>query len=399
MDSSRNGPSVSPGAKAVDPDPAICAILRHEPCPWDGEGGEEVSSRFVRTARLHGVLPLLDMEFRERNDLAGWPKEIQLACLKAALVHATHEMAQRAEVGRVIEALAAHGIRPLVLKGSALACSHYADPSLRPRIDTDLLIPKAGREAAYRTLGRLGYSMGRAVAGDFIPYQSSWSRTDSATIVHRLDVHWHINNYQVLAKVFGYEELAARSVPLPGLGPSARSLDPVDALLLACIHRAGHATETVHFEDIARLGSDRLIWLYDIHLLASRMSEVQFDAFARLAVARKVKAICLDALKRSQECFGTAVPPRLLQALSRAGAAEPSASLLTSGAAGRMVGDFLALDRWRDRAQWLRELAFPDAEYMRWKYQDAVLTWLPVLYLRRGVSAVARLAGGRKDER
>jgi hypothetical protein len=345
------------------------------------------------------VLSLLDVEFRERSDLAGWPKEIQLACLKAALVHATHEMAQRAEVARVIEALATDGIQPLVMKGSALACSHYANPSLRPRIDTDLLIPKAGREAAYRTLGRLGYSMGHAVTGNFIPYQSSWSRTDTAAIVHRLDVHWQINNYQVLAKVFGYEELTARSVQLPGLGPSARSLDPVDALLLACIHRAGHATETVHFEDIARPGSDRLIWLYDIHLLASRMSEAQFDAFARLAVARKVKAICLDALKRSHECFGTAVPSGLVQALSRAGAAEPSASLLTSGAFGRMVGDFLALDRWRDRAQWLRELAFPDAQYMRWKYQDAVVTWLPVLYLRRGASAVARLAGGRKDER
>ncbi len=64
-----------------------------------------------------------------------------------------------------------------------------------------------------------------------------------------------------------------------------------------------------------------------------------------------------------------------------------------------MLDDFVALERWSDRARWLRELAFPDAEYMRWKYQDAAVTWLPILYLRRAVSAIVRLAGGRRDER
>jgi hypothetical protein len=384
---------------ARDPDAAICALLRHESCTWNGARGPEAIRDFMQAAHVHGVVPLLDAQFRDREELAGWPKEIQLACLKSAVVHAAEEIAQRAEVTRVIDALVADAIQPLVLKGSALACSHYAEPSLRPRVDSDLLIPQAGREAAHRTLGRLGYSMGQAVAGEFIPYQSSWSRTDASGIVHRLDVHWRINNFQVLAKVFSYEELAARSVPLPGLGLSARSLDPVDALLLACIHRAGHATETVRFEDTARLGSDRLIWLYDIHLLAGRMSEAQFDAIATLASAKKVRAICLDALKRSHECLGTAIPPPLLQALNQAGAVELSASLLSSGAVGRMTGDFLALDRWRDRARWLRELAFPGAEYMRWKYENAAVTWLPILYLRRAVSAIVRLAAGRRDER
>jgi hypothetical protein len=53
---------------------------------------------------------------------------------------------------------------------------------------------------------------------------------------------------------------------------------------------------------------------------------------------------------------------------------------------------------WRDRARWLSELAFPDAGYMRWKYPDAAVTWLPILYLRRALSAIARMAIGRRDE-
>jgi hypothetical protein len=236
------------------------------------------------------------------------------------------------------------------------------------------------------------------VAGELISYQSSWSRTDASGNVHYLDMHWRISNSQLLARMFDYEDLVTRSMPVPGLGPSARTLDPVDALLLACVHRARHLSEITRDDGVIRRGGDRLIWLYDIHLLSGRMSDAEIEAFARNAAARKIRAVCLDGLQKCHECFGTSIPPRLLQALSEAGAAEPSARLLTSGPGGRMTDDFRALEHWRDRARWLRELAFPDAEYMRWKYPDAAVTWLPILYLRRALSAITRIATGRRDE-
>lgn len=380
------------------PEPFLCALLRHEPCAWDAAGEPEAISRFLRAVRFHGVAPLLDAEFRHRGDLAGWPKDIQVECLKSALGNAARESTLRDEASRVIEALVADGVRPLVLKGGALAYSHYADPSLRPRNDTDLLIPLGARAQADATLGRLGYARAEAVAGEFISYESLWCRTDASGTVHRIDVHWRVNNAQALAKAFDYEDLASRALPLPALGPSARALDPVDALLLACVHRAGHATEDFRDGDLVRRGSERLIWLYDIHLLAGRLSEGQCDAFGELASARRLRAICHDALQRSRECFGTAIPPRLLESLGRPGEAEPSAAMLSAGEGRRMVADFVALENWRDRARWLRELAFPAAEYMRWKYPDAGAAWLPMLYLRRGLSGIARLATARHPE-
>ena len=60
-----------------------------------------------------------------------------------------------------------------------------------------------------------------------------------------------------------------------------------------------------------------------------------------------------------------------------------------------MVGDFLALDCWSDRAVWMKELAFPSAVYMRTKYPDAADTWLPILYARRGLTGVSRLMFSR----
>lgn len=375
---------------AAGPEPLICAVLRHEPCVWDDGGDPALAARFIRAAEFHGVLPLLDEEFRVRDDCGSWPKEILMACLTAALNRRNVEHAHRPEITRVLDALAADGVRPLVLKGGALAHSHYPDPALRPRHDTDLLIAADQREQTGSTLERLGYTQAPGVAGEFIMYQALWSRPDASGGHHYLDVHWRLNNAQVLAQVLGWPELAARSTPLPALGASARALAPVDALLLACIHRAGHAGETAQVGDIVRQGSDRLIWLYDIHLLAGRMSGAELDAFVELAAARQVRAICLDALQRCGACLGTQVPPRVLEALRRPGPAEPSAGLLRAGGGHRLAGDFLAIPGWRNRLHWLLELAFPSAEYMRWKYPGVAPRWLPFLYLRRAFSAIAR---------
>ena len=184
-------------------------------------------------------------------------------------------------------------------------------------------------------------------------------------------------------------------MPLPALGPNARALAPVHALLFACIHRAGHAHAPLFVDGIAHYGGDRLIWLYDIHLLVARMSAEDLDEFATLAAAKEIKAICAEALQRTRECFATPIPAQVIDALSKPGPVEPSARYLSGGRARQMLGDFLALDRWSDRGNWLRELAFPSAGYMRSKYPDGAGSWLPVLYARRALSGVAHLIFSR----
>lgn len=383
----------------MDPDPLICAVLRHEERAWAHGDDPDAIARFVATANFHGVLPLLDAEFRLRGEEGGWPGEIQRACLAAVLARRNFERAHGPEIARVLAALDADGVRPLVLKGGALAHSHYPEPALRPRSDTDLLVPPEQRAQAGRTLERLGYACAPGASGEMVFSQSLWSRKDDGGIVHFIDLHWRLNNAHVLARALAYPELAARSVVLPALGPAARALAPVDALLVACLHRAGHAFETVPVAGATRRASDRLLWLFDIHLLAARMPEAQFDAFAALASARRVRTVCRDALERARACFGTVVSPAAWQALCADGPAEPSADLLRAGSARRLAGELRAIDGWRDRLRWLGEMAFPDAGYMRWKYRDAGLSWLPLLYLRRACSAVARQALDRGRDR
>jgi hypothetical protein len=82
-----------------------------------------------------------------------------------------------------------------------------------------------------------------------------------------------------LAGLFSYEELRARAQPLPELAPQAFAACPVDALLLACMHRCGHKQAPYYVDGVAHYSGDRLIWLYDIHLLAVKLTSVEWHQF------------------------------------------------------------------------------------------------------------------------
>jgi len=373
----------------------VCAVLCGAEAEWSGGADPDAVAAFIDTAHYHGVLPLLGAEFHRRNEAANWPQEILAACAAAARAQAMFELAYRAAIGPVLEALGSAGAAPLLLKGAALAYSHYPSPALRPRADTDLLIPRDRQKETGRALARLGYTKGTSVEGELISYQATWSRSDPFGATHHLDIHWRINNSQILAKALDYDELMARAAPLPALGSNARALAPVHALLFACIHRAGHANAPYFVEGIAQTGGDRLIWLYDIHLLVARMSAEDLDLFTALAAAKHIKAICGDALRRTRECFATPIPAQVIDALNRPGPVEASARYLSGGRARQMLGDFLALEYWSDRGGWIRELAFPSADYMRSKYPDSASGWLPVLYARRALTGVASLIFSR----
>jgi hypothetical protein len=381
---------------AVDQRSLICAALRGEAIRWPGTNDSGEESRFVAMARYHGILPLLGERLDALAGNQGWPVAVLEACHREAASQRILELAGRAELPRVLEALAEVAVKPLVLKGGALAYTHYPTPALRPRSDTDLLIPQAQKAHAEDALRRLGYGGSAAVSGDLVAYQATWSRKDSLQIVHALDIHWRINNSQILARLLGYDELEPHALSLPPLGPNAYGLAPVHALLFACMHRAGHRNAPFHVDGLAYPGADRLIWLYDIHLLISGMSDVELTEFVELATAKRLKAVCLEALDRSAECFGTLIAPPIAQGLRHKGPIEPAARYLAGGRLRQMAGDFFSLDGWGQRAHFFRELAFPSGAYMRIKYCDTTVRWLPVLYARRAVHGLWHAVFPRK---
>jgi len=156
----------------------------------------------------------------------------------------------------------------------------------------------------------------------------------------------------------------------------------VDALLFACFHRAGHFSHS----------GDRLIWLYDIHLLSEALSDDESSAFCDRASELEIVTLCNDAITTAQSWFGTVLTPALESQLGAEAGDESSSVYLQSG---RLEGirnsallEMKGLPGWGERMKFLSQNAFPPAEYMLWRYGKQQKRVLPWLYFKRVAEGV-----------
>jgi hypothetical protein len=363
---------------------ALCAALRGEPLSWSEANASEVEARFRDCAIHHGVGPLFSRQLARLlpHDRNGTDAQRVAQELKHEVAI---ELLRKRELLRMLSALSESGVTALLLKGTALAYSIYPTPALRPRADTDLLIRTADQELTARTLLKLGYEKPNVSSGEFVTYQCGYVRRDPSGMTHLLDVHWRVNNTQMFSRALEYEELRSRSVPVAALGEHALALAPADALLLACMHRVHHMHLPFYADGAPGSGGDRLIWLYDIHLLIDSMSFRELIEFARLVEKKAMRAICRDGLLQARHCFGTRIPEEVLLALARKGPTEPSEAHLRANGIRRLLIELRSLPCLRDRMRLLGEHLFPPPDYMLEKYAVTNRAWLPMLYLQRGI--------------
>ena len=282
------------------------------------------------------------------------------------------------ELDRVLGALAARGISPLVTKGAQLAHLIYDSPHLRPRVDTDLLIHPADRRAITDALPALGYAPCAATSGTVIYGEFHFQRTLRAGVVHYLDIHWRAAAPLLFAHAFDMPALVATARPVPALSAHARGPALHHALGLACIHVVAHHWDTL-----------LLIWLYDLQLLAEALDDEGQRLFVDAAQAGKYCDLAFCALRTTRLYFRGVALDRLIDRLAPlADGLEPSAVLTHEG---RGKVDDLLLDLksagWRERTQLIREHVFPPAAYMRAAFGEGPLA---LAYTRRVLRGVRR---------
>jgi len=302
----------------------------------------------------------------------------QSADVEARLVRAWREARllepfRRDETVRVLDALEAAGVRPLLFKGTPLAYRCYPEPWLRPRNDTDLLIRASDEPRAARALEDLGYTRRPRPSGEHVTHQSAWTAVRSG-LHFEWDVHWKLSDPQVFADLFPYDSLASRAVAVPALGGAARTVDDVDALLVACVHRVAH-----HYDQ------PTLIFLYDVALLADRVTAAsRWLELTERAKAAGIAAVTRRGLDLARSLLNAAVPADVVRSLDRASPNEPTAAYLKPSL--RKI-DILKSDlsrlAWRGRLRLLSEHLFPPRDYMIRKYGDRPRVPLPLLYAAR----------------
>ena len=310
-------------------------------------------------ARDEGVLPLLEW-------IAGRSES-------GLRMQAAWQLARRARITRLLNALAAEGVTALVFKGAQLAYTHYPDPALRPHVDTDLFIDPRDVERARSVLERTGHRLIPHVSGDFVMSQFHFTDGEVGG-AHTYDVHWRIANPVVFRHVLPYQDVFARSVPFDAYGAHSRGPSRPDALLISSVHRAAHHG-----------GAERLIWMNDVRLLLNAATPAELDAFCELANTYNVSALARDTCVRATALFGDVRTPDRL-ARSRIVASEPSRAYLSAPSNARQLAlDLRALRRWRERLVLLKEHAFPPAAYlMRTSTSRAPLPWMYATRIVRG---------------
>ena len=348
----------------------------------------ECCDKVLERIDFHGIALLIPQQAALRSVL---PDSLRLALRDRMTNRLLWEMNDAHALKQVLPVLGAADQPPLLFKGTALAYSLYPYPATRTRGDTDILVADGMFDRAARGLLDQGWIAPIPSVGEVISIETTFVFTDPTGREHRIDLHRKLSSSAVLTKLFSYEELLERSVPLPDLGPAARVVGKVDALLIACMHRMVHWQSTYYVNGIAYLSADRLIWLYDIHLLASVFTAPEWDCFLMLAAEKGLLEIAGEGLGTAQRVLKTKIPADILPRLAPPDKQEIPAKYLRARRLQQKMLNFSATPGFDRKLQFLRELAFPSAQYMRAQYPHIRPSWLPWLYCVRALAGVWKL--------
>ena len=346
---------------------------------------------FAARALYHGLAGVL---VNRSGAMAGWPAPVVSRLRQQALGQGMWELRNKLVVTSLIEALAQAGVRAILLKGTALAYSLYADPAERCRGDTDILVAPAQLTRSRSVLEARGFVRESASEGLFgdLHAQEIWRHTSSDGYEHVIDLHWQLLNSPFLDPLMPYAECASGTVPIPRLSVSARAMPRVLMLIHACLHRAVHVSNPYYVDGQAYFGGGRLIWLLDIKLIADAFSDREWSELARLAGAKGLSGLCLDALEAARAKLGARIPSSAREALSRARSnSEIGVYLTASSQFGRAWRDFKATPGVVKKLRFGLSQALPSPDMVRDKYPSMRNRPILLLYGRRFAEILAEI--------
>jgi len=346
----------------------LCQVLRGEVVDWPGASQTEFYEAFQSRAAYHGVDVLVCHLLKSRDEWSELPEQTRNELLERLRAAGVIEMLRSRDLMQLNQSLQQAGICALLLKGGALAYTHYPEPHLRSRVDTDIFIDAGDIKTIREAFLALDYELQGWI---YKSHQFHCFRRDPGFGTVRYDVHWRSNNRSKYARIINYEEAKSDAIPIAEL-EGVLTLKPTFALLQACLHRSGSE----------RHDPNRLIWLYDIHLLLSAMPGYELLEFAQRAVDDNVQAICCDAINSAVSCFATSVPEQMLKTLSTPSGAKSLNRRYADSQLALIADDLRQLPDMTSKLDLMREYLMPPGDYLLDRYEREGRWWIPVLYFR-----------------
>lgn len=315
-----------------------------------------------------------------------WPAKMREKTKKKAIQCAAHKLTIEAKTRHLLTTLQAAGIRPIVLKGTAIAYTHYIDSSTRTRGDIDLLFRRSELGQAFGVLEAEGYVY--SYRQGYLGQELGFVDTSADLKNLPLDIHWRSSSYVLLAHVLDIDEIIDAAIIIPDLAPLPCAMNPVHALLHACVHWAKHT---------ASGDSIRILWMYDIYLLVKELNDREIQQFIDNAMQKKISRICQAALARVEENLPCMNFDMLLQGLNRIRQHEPSSRMLKPDASSFSINDLLSSEHTPDFLRSLQDILLPPGAYILRFYGKKNALWLPLLYAHRFSAGLAEYVKRRLD--
>jgi hypothetical protein len=367
----------------------IAALLRGEAAPWATDRGSEFTEeQFLNRVRYQGVDLLVYPRIAKRCE---WPSTVLENIRRTSLERTHWELRHRALLSDVLSSLQKAGIIPIVFKGTALAYSLYKSPASRARGDTDILIRESDLERCRDVFESHGLAAPTGIPGNQLSHEETWVLETPDGGYHAIDLHVRINNSNVLSQLFNYDELYSSGTWIEKGQLFARIPGRVHSLLIACMHREVHKLSPFYVDGKAIYDGNKLIWFYDINLLARSFDSQDWNDLVDAAEAKGLSAACIEGLELAVTQFCCPFPGAIQNRLKGDNKYSAATMYFRGSNLKREFMDYRAIPGVQKKLQFLGQLIFPAQDYMRWKYQDSKLSWLPWLYVRRAVEGL----GGR----
>jgi hypothetical protein len=251
----------------------------------------------IRTARRHGVMPLLYWNLKETH-VETMPEGVLKELRDEYRINMIRNLVLTAKLFSLVDLFQTNGISAIPYKGPTLSVLAYGDISLRHFGDLDFIVHKHEVLRAKELLLSEGYQPEYALLPDqeiaYLEHECEYNFFDD----HRkilIELHWDIVQ-KYFSCHFDINKLWNDLEPVSLLGRQVMTISPEQLLLILCLHNgAKHQWET-------------LGWIADVTQLISVHKDLDWEKVMNQAAELSIRRILFLGLYLAKDMLGADIP-------------------------------------------------------------------------------------------
>jgi hypothetical protein len=251
----------------------------------------------VRTARRHGVMPLLYWNLKETH-FETVPEDVVKELCNEYRINMIRNLFLTSKLFSLLDLFQSNGISAIPYKGPTLSVLAYGDISLRHFVDLDFIVHRHDVLRGKELLLSEGYRPEYILPPDqeiaYLQHECEYNFFDD----HRkilVELHWDIVQ-KYFSCHFDVNKLWDDLEPVSLLGKQVMTVSPEQLLLILCLHHGGkHQWEM-------------LGWICDIAQLIGVRKELDWERIVDSAFRSGIERILFLGLYLAKSMLGADIP-------------------------------------------------------------------------------------------